>query len=128
MKRTLTGLAIIGLLAGCGTAPTPTTITQYQNVLISPTNTMLVHCTITPPPPPTTYAAASPQTREQLLRENDAANMGNLKTCNDRIDAVNQWIQTNLGIYSNDKTAVFVGQQPAVPVTASGVKAVAPSK
>lgn len=129
MMTSYLGATLFALgLAGCGTAPEPVPITKYQNVLIAPTASMLVHCSVTAPPDPTVYVNSTDKAKEQLMRQNDAAQMTNLKTCNDRIDAVNAWIEQNLAIYSTDTSAVFVGRQPAVPVTASGVQAVAPSK
>lgn len=124
----LASVALCAALVACGTAPTPTAITKYQNVIITLPKSMLTHCAITPPPSPAVYTNADPQTREQLLRANDAAQMLNIKNCNDKIDQANSWQDLNIKLYQPDPNSVWVGQSPAVPVSASGVTAVTPAK
>jgi hypothetical protein len=124
----LASVALCAALVACGTAPTPTAITKYQNVVITLPKSKLQHCVMTPPPDQTVYTNADPQTREQLLRANDADQMLNIKNCNDQIDQAVSWQDLNIKLYQPDPNTVWVGQSPVVPVTATGVSAVTPTK
>lgn len=121
-------VALSAALAACSTAPLPVPITKYQNVVVTLPKSMLTHCAVTPPPDPTTYVASTPEVKEQLMRANDAAQMENLKNCNDKIDQASAWQDLNVKLYQPDASTVWVGQTPLVPVSASGVSAVTPAK
>jgi hypothetical protein len=129
MKKlvTLFLISVVTLLGACATQQ-PTTITKYQNVIITPPKSMLTHCPLTAPPAKNVFMASAVDIQMQLLRQNDAAQMTNIKTCNDRTDNVQSWIDRELALYATDTSAVFVGQAPTGQTPLSAPPLTLPSK
>lgn len=135
MKRILViGAGAIGMaiLAGCGSAPTPTPVFKYQNVVAVIPKSYTGHCSMPKPPAKQAYIKASKDDRITLLLKANSALMKVIKDCDDRWDQVDLWNARQLQIYSTDPSAVFPGMTPtptAVPsIPPQGASEVAPTK
>ncbi len=107
------GLVILTLLAACGTAPVPVPVVTYHSVVITPPKSLIPHCATTTPPNRNAFATLTAIQRLDAMSDNDSAQMLNIKTCNDGLDALQTWIDKNLAVYQLDSTTTFVGQAPA---------------
>ncbi len=124
MKTIFLAASLAVLTAGCASTQT-VPIYKNQNVVTLLPKSYTGHCVVrTTPPNKQAFVKASKDERIQMLLDEAAALLVDIKTCNDRWDQVDIWNASQLAIYGNDPTAIYPGQGPATP---QGASAAAPA-
>jgi hypothetical protein len=67
-----------------------------KNVLVTPDDSMLVECSVTPPPNRETYISSDMKGRESLLVKYSSSLMKDCFSCNEKIKALQTWKKESL--------------------------------
>ena len=98
MKTFLTTSLAVMILVGCGTTST----TDYESLLTTPPDELLVDCPIGPPPDPDVYLNTKEwEKKEEILFKALSDDQKESILCNTRINALRVWKKNQLEIYSN---------------------------
>lgn len=99
------------LFAGCA-ASIPVPVVTTNNVIITPAKSQLVPADTPAPPDKQEFLAADKDTRVAMLREDDANVRTSLKNVNDRLVAIQAWIDKEITLYQTTPNTSWVGQAP----------------
>lgn len=91
---------ICAFLTACGTITKDVIVYKNTNTLITPPDSLIVDCPITPPPSKETYLAGTSKDKERILATYVRELLDASGNCNARMGVIRKWVADQSKIYN----------------------------